>query len=111
MQEVAPAEGPVLVRAPAEQTTQAEAEDKPVAGARTALSLPPISLLPLVLLVVLWEVGSYNPAAHAVQDTTAEIAEYWPRGHMLHKVAPALTPVSVTEPAGHTVQLVAPGAA
>ena len=56
---------------------------------------------------MLSEVGSYNPAAHAVQDTTAEIAEYWPRGHMLHKVAPALTPVSVTEPAGHTVQLVA----
>ena len=53
------------------------------------------------------EAAVSRTVASAVHAAVAEVGEYLPLGQRVHRVAPALLPLSVTEPAGQGVQAVA----
>ena len=48
--------------------------------------------------------AAYSPAAHAVHDDSVDAVEYLPTGHWLQVVAALLVPLSVIEPAAHSIQ-------
>ena len=56
-------------------------------------------------------VPTYLPTLQLMHDSAVESVEYLPSSHVVQLVARGLSPVSVIEPAGHSLQPSAPFAA